>query len=374
MKVLFYCHHSLGIGHYARTLKLAAALQPRHPVAILSGGVAPTGLPVASGVVVKQLPAITLLADGKLAPRDTGASLAQTFAERLSAIRDFAERYHADILIVEMFPFGRRKFATEIIELIETVRRNRRALVFCSVRDVLVSRAQKQARYDAQVVQWLNRYFDAVLTHGDARFISLAETFSRYASIHIPVHHTGYIAATPPGSKAKTTEPFAIVSCGGGRVGGRLLAAATGSAKALRRETGLETVILRPQSECTELDCADDECYRTRPFEPDLAALLSRSALSISQCGYNTATDVLAAGVPAVFVPFETATEDEQLYRARRFQAHGRASVLREADLDSDSLVRCALQALRQKQEAVASLRGAANSAALIEDYHANAS
>ncbi len=66
---------------------------------------------------------------------------------------------------------------------------------------------------------------------------------------------------------------------------------------------------------------------------PALGPLLRSAALSISQCGYNTALDLLQARVPALVVPFAEGREDEQRARAGRLQALGALRVL-----DSDVL------------------------------------
>jgi predicted glycosyltransferase len=56
---------------------------------------------------------------------------------------------------------------------------------------------------------------------------------------------------------------------------------------------------------------------------PDLAEELSRAKASISQCGYNTALDLLRSHVPALVVPYATPEEDEQTRRAQRLEALG---------------------------------------------------
>jgi predicted glycosyltransferase len=48
----------------------------------------------------------------------------------------------------------------------------------------------------------------------------------------------------------------------------------------------------------------------------------------VSQCGYNTAIEILAARVPALVVPFATPEEDEQTVRAGRLAALGAVRVL----------------------------------------------
>ena len=57
-------------------------------------------------------------------------------------------RKRADVLLVELFPFGRRKFADELIPLLEDARRPPRALVLSSVRDILANRGLDQLTHD----------------------------------------------------------------------------------------------------------------------------------------------------------------------------------------------------------------------------------
>ena len=72
---------------------------------------------------------------------------------------------------------------------------------------------------------------------------------------------------------------------------------------------------------------------------PDLAAELGRARASISQCGYNTALDLLRTRVPALVVPYATAEEDEQTRRARRLERLGVLKVATHINGDIDALL-----------------------------------
>ena len=73
---------------------------------------------------------------------------------------------------------------------------------------------------------------------------------------------------------------------------------------------------------------------------PDLAHELSRARASISQCGYNTALDLLRTHVPALVVPYATPEEDEQTRRARRLESLGVVKVATHINGDIDALLR----------------------------------
>jgi UDP-N-acetylglucosamine:LPS N-acetylglucosamine transferase len=53
---------------------------------------------------------------------------------------------------------------------------------------------------------------------------------------------------------------------------------------------------------------------------PDFPALLAGCALSISQAGYNTVLDLVAARRPAIVVPFDAGNETEQAIRAEAME------------------------------------------------------
>ena len=61
------------------------------------------------------------------------------------------------------------------------------------------------------------------------------------------------------------------------------------------------------------------------PFSPEFPAWLARSELSLSQAGYNTCVDLLAAHVPAVLCVHPSLSD--QAFRAERMRAHGLAVV-----------------------------------------------
>ena len=102
---------------------------------------------------------------------------------------------------------------------------------------------------------------------------------------------------------------------------------------------------------------------------------MAASTVSVSQCGYNTAMDILAAGMPAVVVPYSAGREDEQLRRARRLEAIGAVTVLEEVALSAPTLVDAIRQARRAGPAARIGLRldGARRTAELVDSLLARA-
>jgi predicted glycosyltransferase len=95
----------------------------------------------------------------------------------------------------------------------------------------------------------------------------------------------------------------------------------------------------------------------------------------VSQCGYNTALDVLRAGVPALVVPFADGGEDEQTRRAARLARLGAVRVLHPDRLDARTLAAAVVELRRFRPAPVGlDLDGARRSAALLAELVAHRS
>jgi predicted glycosyltransferase len=102
-------------------------------------------------------------------------------------------------------------------------------------------------------------------------------------------------------------------------------------------------------------------------FRHDFRALLRGCGLSVSQAGYNTVLDILAARARAVLVPFAAERETEQLLRAERLAALGAAEIVRETELSPDRLADAIKRAAARDPATIAiDTDGAVRSAGLI--------
>jgi predicted glycosyltransferase len=99
----------------------------------------------------------------------------------------------------------------------------------------------------------------------------------------------------------------------------------------------------------------------------DMVAEMRAARASISQCGYNTALDLVVAGVPALVVPYQTATENEQSERAQRLAELGAMQALSAHELGPQTLAAAIARLLDfQPRPAALALDGAARSAQII--------
>jgi predicted glycosyltransferase len=373
---LLYCQHSVGLGHLVRSLAVAEALARTHRVVICCGGRVPAELRVPPGVDVVELTPIGTNGDGRLVSLDPTTNLEQAWVQRRDQMVRLVECLELDAVIVELFPFGRRKFAAEILALLEAVRRcNSTTVVVSSVRDLLVTGHRDKAAHDDEAALRLDRYFDAVIVHSDPRFARLEETFAPSRPLSLPVIYSGFVASSPdrPSRRRLRAPREVLVSAGGGMVGGRLFATAVDAHRIHLKPRGFATRIItgpflpREAAAALRSRVAGDPTVTIETFVPDLCAAMAASEVSVSQCGYNTTLDILRSEVPAVVVPFDDRGETEQTHRASVLERLGRVTVLPVRDLDATALAASVLSAVDLPVATTdVALDGAARAAASI--------
>lgn len=343
--LLLYCQHSLGMGHLVRSLSLVRALTRSFEVVLLNGGRMPHDQPLPRGAHLVQLPPIGMDGDARLSSLDERYTLEAAQARRRELLLEAQAQWRPQVVVIELFPFGRKKFAGEILALIEAARRGPApALVVCSLRDILVASRPDQQAFDDRVADLANRHFDAVLVHADPSLARLEDSFRPRQPLRIPVHYSGFVSMPRQREAAVVRERRVVVSAGGGIVGEPLFRAACSAHRSLWPRLALPMTIVagpflpEPQWRSLEALAAGTPGLELRRSVPDLGGLMQRVTASVSQCGYNTAMDIVSSGVSALVVPFTTGAEDEQCNRARRLQALGAVRMLEPGNLDAAAL------------------------------------
>jgi predicted glycosyltransferase len=254
-------------------------------------------------------------------------------------IRTCFDNLRPAVLLVELFPFGRKKFAVELLPLLQAAHSEEtRALVVCSVRDILTGKKENQQKSDDRAAALANKYFDVVLVHSDPSFARFNESFHPNVPLDVPVIHTGFVAP-----RSKLTSMFApnrkriVVSVGGGVAGEALLRMAI-EAHNHFKDPEIEMKLIAGPFLADESWSTLRALARGKPqlslvrYVPNLFEELRGAAASVSQAGYNTCIDIVRAGVPALVVPFAKDNDGEQYKRALRLQHMGAIRMLREKD------------------------------------------
>lgn len=356
-----------------RSLRLVEGLSTRFDVWLILGGSAIPTLEYPERVDVIQLPPLVADAEFKhLHTEGLGLSLEQTLVWRGERMLQAYSWIRPHIVIIEMYPFGRRRFAQELVPLIKLARR-RGSRVICSVRDILVPKRDPQ-HHESRAVAIANRFFDAILVHGDPTFYRFDETFSRVCDLRIPLVYTGYVAPARAPQNQSTRAPTIIASLGGGRFGHELaqalVAAAPMLAARIPHRIELYAGPFCPAAVAAPWIAASKRLQNLNVtmFTNDFAERLRRADLVISLGGYNTTMDVLAAGARGLMYSCTNNSGMDQVIRLNRLAARGIVALLSADDLTPERLVSRIEIALRMTPTpALLDLQGVQATARLLD-------
>ena len=380
MKIIYYCQHVLGIGHFFRTLEICRALSDHHVILVTGGAQVDAALPEH----VREVPLPGLMMDSdfrQMFSAVPGKSVDEVRRERQHYLRTLFEEEAPDLLMVELYPFGRKAFRFELDPVLEGIRNGnlRPCQVVCSLRDILVEKKDATA-YENRVLKILNRYFDALLIHADPALLKLDETFFRMADIGVPIGYTGFVTPKPaPEARnrlrghlgIREDERLVVASAGGGKVGAPLLSATAEAFQHMPDHCRLQifTGPFMDEDIVAELQKRAGERVCVSRFTPDFLSWLAAADLSVSMAGYNTCMNIMAARVPALVWPF--AQNREQRLRAERLARFGGMRILDDTEPAPQRLVNLMQQALNRNERPVPEidLDGAANTARWLASW-----
>ena len=358
-RILIYCQHVLGMGHLVRSLEIVRALTD-WDVTFLNGGDLCPGMAFPPQTKVVNLPPIKSESDFKtILASESGQDLEAVKRARARRLQEEFARIQPDVFLIEMFPFGRRHFAYELVPVLEQIRLGKMpTAVVCSLRDILVNNKRNQAQHNERAITLMNRYFDLLLVHADPRFQTLDETFPQIRELRCEIRYTGFVSQAAPqrlevAPHRSSDQPMILVSIGGGRVGYELVECALQASAQFRTSFPHRMMILTGPYMQEEQFQSLHELAETQEqvallrYTPDFLSYLQEAALSVSMAGYNTCMNLLTTGTRALVVPFTGGGNTEQTIRAEKLAQLGVVGVLSESQLRPDYLAERMIQALR---------------------------
>ena len=382
MKIIFYCQHVLGMGHFFRSVEISKAMS-EHQVILVTGGKAPD-VEIPPHIRQIRLPDLMMDPDfSGLYTTEKNMSVEKVKDERKRILFELLESEKPEIFIVELYPFGRKAFAFELDPVLENIRakQGNRCRSVCSLRDILVEKKDPE-KHEKRVIKLLNDCFDALLVHADPTVFSLHETFSRVNDIKIPLVYTGFVTSKPPDDacrrvrrrlKIGQNKKMVIASAGGGKVGFILLKAVLEAAFMIKNDIPLHLKVFSGpfmnQNEYSILKEFQNEDFSINRFTPDFLSYLAAADLSVSMAGYNTCMNILAANTPAIVWPFSQ--NREQRIRAEGFAKKASFTVLCDKDLITENLAMIMRKRLLHKEtpNAMVNLEGSLFTAKWLKNW-----
>jgi len=352
LRVAFYSHDTVGLGHIRRNLLIAQTIaQSTRDVTILmvAGAREAAIFPMPPNVDCTTLPSIQKGDDGQYRARRLGLTLRQIVALRARMIQGALEAFRPAILIVDTEPRGAFRELEPALSWLRMHGRTHCILGLRDVRDhaVAVRREWRAASNDAAICD----YYDAVWVYGDPRVFDVVREYHLSRNVAAKLRYTGYLdqrarlAFVRPGDdgpRVLATLPagrMVLCTVGGGQ-DGAALARAFIATELPRDAFGL--ILAGPQMPADVLDELRERAktghrVRVLRFLAEPAPLLERADRLITMGGYNSTLEAVSFGKPALIVP-RVKPRQEQWIRADRLRALGLLDVLHPDELSPQRL------------------------------------
>jgi predicted glycosyltransferase len=350
VRIAFYAHDTLGLGHTRRNLLIATALTRsgyQVDLLIIAGTHAVTRFALPPGADCLTLPSLRKDLDGAYTARSLDMSLQEIVHLRSQAIWAALKAFRPDLLVVDNVPRGA---AGELDLSLRKLAKRGTTRCVLGLRDVIdtpeVVQAQWEARDEARTIA---AHYHRIWIYGDPRLHQTLPEPQRHATAgHL--RYLGYFdpllrldATAAPSDETRAvlnwaSGPFALAMVGGGQDGHELGRAFVRANLGPRRGVLIAGPFMHPAARAElRAEAAARGDVLVVDFLNEPVELIPHADRVISMGGYNSVLEVLACRRPLLVVPREKPRQ-EQLIRAERLQELGLLDVLRHEALEPAAL------------------------------------
>jgi predicted glycosyltransferase len=359
-RLLIYTQDGRGLGHLRRASSLAAEFLRREPggwVLTISDSPMGTLLHGLPNHDYLKLPSIVKAGQGDWHPLALPLEFAEVRQLRFRLILEAATAFRPDVLLVDHMPHGAMG---ELIPSLEALRDGPTRIVL-GLRDIIDAPNVVQDRWRTEgAFDALSRYYHQVLVYGSCDVFDLPRQYGWPDELAELVTYCGYVCTSdaPDDPRRVRARRLAnvprgkmIVAMAGGGLDSydlmsTLLDALPDIFAIQPGALELVTGPFMPDQQRKELKVqAEGLPVRLRTMVRNPLSYVAAADLVVGMAGYNTTTEVLRMGTPALLVP-RRGPSSEQRMRARRFAERGWVSQLDPDELSPGRLAEAVLEAL----------------------------
>jgi predicted glycosyltransferase len=347
LRLFLYSHDSVGLGHLRRNLAIAGEVSATFPnawIQILTGSPCDTQFKLPKNTDLIKIPSISKDSEGRYVTQHFSGSLDNTLNFRGKLILEAFELFKPNFIIMDHQPTG---LMGEALDMLRAARKKGVQTIF-GLRDIKDSPEAVKRNWSTDDSRWaLNECYDRICVYGMQEVFDPCVAYAPFLDKVKQIDFTGFIVPRPkkiskshlPGMRKKVLVTFGGGSDGAQRAERYLEALATAPAN---WESHIITGPLMPadarrriRNRAKKIEpLGSVKVYR---FHRHVGALLNQVDAVVSMAGYNSCTEILQSGVPAVLLP-RSFPRKEQLIRATRMAELGWANVIPEADPDPHHL------------------------------------
>ena len=375
-----YSQDGMGLGHLRRSSSIAGEVLRRDPtceILILADSPAASLTATAHGMDFIKLPTVVKMGSEswKESAWNTfllAGDMKRTIRLRTKLILDAFEEFHPDAVLVDHMPVGALGELKPLLEI--AVRRRRPPRLYLGLRDILDTPGTiRRAWSELGAYDYLCAY-EKVLVYGvrELHDSTAAYALASGAREIVYCHYVTRPAQAVNRGRVRS-EPYLLLTGGGGHDAFPVAKAFLGSISILSRELQMDAVVVTGptmspmhRDELLKHAAPSVEIYNC----VDGADTWIRDAEAVVTLGgYNSLCEVLAAGKKAVVIP-RSGPSAEQITRARLFAERGLLRTLDAAELSASLLSANLLELLADdsvpNKNNLPPLDGAANAARLL--------
>lgn len=360
LRVLIYSHDSFGLGHLRRCRAIAHALVEHNKdlsVLILTGSPIIGSFDFRARVDFVRIPGVIKLRNGDYTSLSLLIDIEETLAMRQSVIHHTADIFDPDLLIVDKEPLGLRGEVKNTLMMLK----DRGVPLILGLRDVMDEPGLLAPEWERKnVLPALRDLYDDIWVYGLPQICDPLAGIDLSRSIRQKMTYTGYLQRslptkpTTPTPLSKISEPFILVTTGGGGDGEAII---DWVLRAYETDPGLPYPALLVLGPFMHSDRQAEFLLRASrlkrveaiTFDAQLESLMARAIGVVAMGGYNTFCEILSFDKRAVIVP-RTVPRMEQYIRAARAQELGLVSMLTDDNQHDPRVMATALRQLPQQK------------------------
>lgn len=346
-RIAFYCHNVLGLGHIARSVKLArATTRAGARCLIVTGCRVLDRLDFPDDVELVRLPALVMTPEGSYGAADPTRSARDVVQERGRQIVDGCRAWSPDLMVVDHSPLG---FGGELVPLLEAA---------CS--EGWRTRFAWGLPYAAGLEPWVKPPANPKLRAAMASYAAAIayvppgqEFFDRVPAWMLPQRQiaVGFVSEEPL-PPVTGRRDLIVVACGGGTTAialCRLALAARrdlpeGSRPPLRLVVGAMSDLDTVRRSINDRDADVDTEWRG---DGELRDVIRDATVVISRSGYNSVALLMQTALPLVLVPAASGSRDQVIRAAAMRSMPGVWVVSNESEHAPAQLGQAMQEALR---------------------------
>ncbi|HEY7690428.1 MAG TPA: glycosyltransferase [Hyphomonadaceae bacterium] len=358
--MLIYSHDTFGLGHLRRCRAIAHALVEHNKdlsALILTGSPIIGSFDFRARVDFVRIPGVIKLRNGGYTSLSLLIDIEETLAMRQSVIHHTADIFDPDLFIVDKEPLGLRGEVKHTLEMLK----DRGVPLILGLRDVMDEPGLLAPEWERKnVLPALRDLYDDIWVYGLPQICDPLTGINLPRSVRQKMTYTGYLQRslptkpTAPTPLSKISEPFILVTTGGGGDGEAII---DWVLRAYETDTGLPYPALLVLGPFMHSDRQAEFLLRASrlkrveaiTFDAQLESLMARAIGVVAMGGYNTFCEILSFDKRAVIVP-RTVPRMEQYIRAVRAQELGLVSVLTDDDRHDPRVMATALRQLPQQK------------------------